>query len=265
VRWQSDAGVEVEGVLIKPVGYEDGQRYPLVVQVHGGPTWAWVDRFYGSWHDWGQMLAGRGYAFLMPNPRGSTGRGPEYTSANFNDIGGGEFRDLMAGVDYLIERGIADPERLGVGGWSWGGYMTAWTVSQTDRFKAAVMGAGLPNMISDNGLGDIPSANLSYFDQSPYHDPQPYFDRSAIKHIRNAVTPTLILHGGADKRVNPAQGQEMYIALRTLGVPVTFVTYPREGHGISERKHQIDLMNRVIDWYGRYLQPEKEADDGETT
>lgn len=253
VRWTSDEGVEVEGLLVLPHGYVEGQRYPTVALVHGGPTWAWSRWFHASWHDWGQMLAGRGYAVLLPNPRGSTGRGSDYMNANAGDIGGGEFRDMMTGVDALIERGIADPDRLGIGGWSWGGYMTAWTVSQTNRFKAAVMGAGLPNMVSDNSIGDIPSANLSYFAASVAHDPEPYWERSAIRYIRNATTPVLILHGASDDRVHPMQGKEMYIALRTLGVPVEFVTYPREGHGIRERKHQIDLMNRVIAWYERYL------------
>lgn len=257
VRWTSDPGVEVEGLLIKPHGYEPGRSYPLVVQVHGGPTWAWSNQFAVNWHDWGQALASRGYAVLMPNPRGSTGRGPEFSNAIFGDVGGGEFRDMMAGVDAMIARGIADPDGLGIGGWSWGGYMTAWTVTQTNRFKAAVMGAGLPNMISDNGLGDIPSANLSYFETTPYHDPEPYFERSAIRHIRNVTTPTLILHGEADERVNPAQGREMYIALRTLGVETQFVTYPREEHSIKERKHQLDLISRVVAWYDRFLQPER--------
>ncbi|MBX5445999.1 S9 family peptidase [Sphaerobacter sp.] len=257
VRWESDPGVEVEGLLFKPVGYQEGQRYPLVVQIHGGPTWLWTNQFAATWHEWAHALAGRGYAVLMPNPRGSTGRGPEYSNALFGDVGGCEYRDIMAGVDYLIERGIADPERLGVGGWSWGGYMTSWIVSQTTRFKAAVMGAGLPNMISDNGLGDIPSANLSYFETSPYHDPEPYFERSAIRYIRNATTPTLILHGEEDRRVAMAEGQEMYVALRTLGVETQFVTYPREGHAIQERKHQSDLINRVIGWFDRHLRPEQ--------
>jgi dipeptidyl aminopeptidase/acylaminoacyl peptidase len=253
VRWTSDPGVEVEGVLIKPHGYIEGRCYPFVVQVHGGPTGLWSNQFAATWHDWAQSLASRGFAVLMPNPRGSTGRGPEYSNAIFGDVGGGEYRDMMTGVDAMIERGIADPERLGVGGWSWGGYMTAWTVSQTDRFKVAVMGAGLPNMISDNSLGDIPSANLSYFETTPYHDPEPYFERSAIRYIRNAKTPTLILHGEADDRVSPAEGREMYIALRTLGVETQFVTYPRERHGFTERKHQLDLIRRVVEWYERFL------------
>jgi len=252
-RWQSDEGVEVGGILYLPHGYVEGQRYPTIALVHGGPTWAWSRWFHASWHDWAHMLAGRGFAVLLPNPRGSTGRGSEYMNANAQDIGGGEFRDLMTGLDALIERGIADPDRLGVGGWSWGGYMTAWSVTQTDRFKAAVMGAGLPNMVADNWIGDIPSANLSYFEQSAAHDPEPLWERSAIRYIRNVKTPVLILHGAADERVNTMQGKEMYVALRTLGVPTEFVTYPREGHGIRERKHQIDLMNRVISWYERYL------------
>lgn len=256
VRWESDPGVEVEGLLFKPYGYQEGQRYPLVVQIHGGPTWLWADEFHASWHDWAHPLAGRGYAVLLPNPRGSTGRGPEYSNALFGDVGGCEFRDMMTGVDAMIERGIADPDRLGVGGWSWGGYMTSWTVTQTDRFKAAIMGAGLPNMVSDNGLGDIPSANLSYFEETPYHDPMPYFERSAIRHVRNAKTPTLILHGEEDRRVAMAEGQEMYVALRTLGVETQFVTYPREPHSIEERKHQIDLLTRVVEWFDRFLRPE---------
>jgi dipeptidyl aminopeptidase/acylaminoacyl peptidase len=253
VRWTSDPGVVVEGVLIKPHGYVKGRRYPFIVQVHGGPTGLWANQFAATWHDWAQSLASRGFAVLMPNPRGSTGRGPEYSNAIFGDVGGGEYRDMMSGVDAMIARGIADPERLGVGGWSWGGYMTAWTVSQTDRFKVAVMGAGLPNMISDNSLGDIPSANLSYFETTPYHDPEPYFERSAIRYIRNAKTPTLILHGEADDRVSPAEGREMYIALRTLGVETQFVTYPRERHSFTERKHQLDLIRRVVEWYERFL------------
>jgi dipeptidyl aminopeptidase/acylaminoacyl peptidase len=253
VRWESDAGVEVEGILVKPHGYMEGMRYPFVVQVHGGPTWAWPNTFYANWHDWAQMLAGRGYAVLMPNPRGSTGRGVGYNNQIFDDIGGGEYRDMIAGVDAMVERGIADPERLGIGGWSWGGYMTAWAVSQTTRFKAAVMGAGLPNMVTDNSIGDIPSANDSYFSKSPYEDPDALWERSASRYINCVTTPTLVLHGEDDKRVHPAQGMEMYIALRQRGVKTRFVTYPREGHGIRERKHQIDLMQRVIGWYDEHL------------
>lgn len=250
VRWQSDADVDIEGILVKPHGYIDGQRYPLVALIHGGPTWRWTDSFHTTWV---HSLAGRGFAVLLTNPRGSTGRGPDFSNAIFNDVGGGEFRDMMTGVDAMIERGIADPDRLGVGGWSWGGYMTGWTISQTTRFKAAIMGAGLPNMVSDNGIGDIPTANLSYFEKTVYEDPEPYWDRSAIKHLRNATTPTLILHGEEDRRVAMPQGLELYTGLKSLGVETQFVTYPREPHGIQETKHQKDLIERVIDWYTKHL------------
>lgn len=253
VRWTSDPGVEVQGLLVKPHGYREGERYPLVVQVHGGPTSLWAEKFFGSWRDWAQVLAGRGYAVLLPNPRGSTGRGPDYSNAIFDDAGGGELRDVIAGVDAMIERGVADPDRLGIGGWSWGGYLTALAVTQTHRFKAAVMGAGVSNLISDNSLGDIPSANLSYFREALYHDPDPYYERSPIRCVRDVRTPTLILHGEEDTRVSVAQSIEMYVALRTLGVETRLVTYPREGHSIEEREHQLDVIQRVIGWFEEHV------------
>jgi dipeptidyl aminopeptidase/acylaminoacyl peptidase len=254
VRWTCD-GHEIEGLLTYPVGYVAGQRYPLVVEIHGGPSWQWEDYAFVNWHDWAQMLATRGYAVLAPNPRGSTGRGAAFQQALQDDVGGGESRDLVAGALAMVERGIADPDRLGIGGWSWGGYLTAFTITQTTIFKAAVMGAGLANMLSDHGSGDIPSANLLYFPGHPYHHPETYWQSSALKHITNCVTPTLILHGAEDNRVHPAQGAEMFRALKVLGVPTQFVRYPREPHGIKERAHQIDLMTRIIAWYGKYLQP----------
>ncbi|MCM8749969.1 alpha/beta fold hydrolase [Thermomicrobiaceae bacterium CFH 74404] len=223
------------------------------MQIHGGPTSLWSNEFLGSWHDWAQPLARLGCAVLLPNPRGSTGRGPAWANAIFGDVAGGEFRDLMAGVDALIARGIADPNRLGVCGWSWGGYMTAWTITQTDRFKAAVMGAGLCNLISDNSLGDIPSANLSYFERSPYEDPEPYWDRSPIRYARSVRTPLLIVHGEDDRRVAASESIQMYQALRALGVECQLVTYPREGHGFEERNHQRDLLERILGWFSQHL------------
>jgi dipeptidyl aminopeptidase/acylaminoacyl peptidase len=257
VRWESDPGVEIEGMLVKPRGYREGERYPLVVQVHGGPTSLWAEKFCASWRDWAQVLAGRGHAVLLPNPRGSTGRGPAFANAVFGDVGGGELRDVLAGVDAMVERGVADPERLGIGGWSWGGYLTALAVTRTERFKAAVMGAGVSNLISDNSLGDIPSANLSYFKETLYHDPDPYYERSPIRGVRDVRTPTLILHGEEDRRVSVAQSIEMYVALRALGVETQLVTYPREGHSIEEREHQLDVIRRIIGWFERHLRPER--------
>jgi dipeptidyl aminopeptidase/acylaminoacyl peptidase len=253
VRWESDAGVEVEGLLVQPAGYEEGRRYPLVVQAHGGPNWLWQDQFCAGWHDWAQVLASRGYAVLLPNPRGSTGYGPEFTNANFMDVGGGELRDIMSGVDAMVGRGLADPDRLGICGWSWGGYLAAWAITQTERFRAAVVGAGPSNLISDNSLGDIPSANLSFFERTPYDDPDPYYERSPIRYVGNVKTPTLILHGEEDERVSVAESIQLYVALRSLGIETQLVTYPREGHRIEERKHQLDLLRRMAGWFERFL------------
>ncbi|MEZ4562521.1 MAG: S9 family peptidase [Thermomicrobiales bacterium] len=253
VTWLSDGGVEVEGILTYPAGYESGKRYPLVVEIHGGPSWQWEDRVMLDWHDWAQMLASHGYAVLMPNPRGSTAYGHDFQKLLQDDVGGGESRDLVTGALAMVERGIADPDRLGIGGWSWGGYLTAWTITQTDIFKAAIMGAGLANLVSDHGQDDIPQANLLYFPGHPYDHMEMYWAASPIRYIANVVTPTLILHGDADARVHPAQGMEYFRALKVRGVPVRFVRYPREKHGISERAHQIDLMDRIVDWLARYL------------
>ncbi len=259
VCWTSDDGVEIEGLLTYPAGYQPGTRYPLVVEVHGGPSWQWEDRVMLNWHDWAQMLASRGYAVLMPNPRGSTGYGRELQRLLQDDVGGGESRDLVAGALAMVERGIADPERLGIAGWSWGGYLTAWTITQTSIFRAAVMGAGLANMVSDHGQGDIPSANLLYYPGQPYDHMEDYWKSSPIRYVAAVRTPTLILHGEEDARVHPAQGMEYFRALKTLGVPVRFVRYPREKHRFEERSHQIDLMHRILDWLGRYLKMSPES------
>jgi len=252
VSWQSDGWV-IEGILTYPAGYEEGKRYPLIVEIHGGPSWQWEDYCYLDWHDWAQLMASHGFAVLAPNPRGSTGRGTDFQRQLQNDVGGGEVRDLITGALAMVERGIADGDRLGIGGWSWGGYLTATTITRTDLFKAAMMGAGLSNLISDHGTDDIWDANLHYFTHPPYEDFDPYWSGSAMSQIKNCKTPTLILHGDADARVTPSQGAEMYRALKTLGVPTEFVRYPREGHPIVERHHQLNLMRRLVAWYTRWL------------
>jgi dipeptidyl aminopeptidase/acylaminoacyl peptidase len=251
VRWDSD-GVEIQGLLTLPTSAGNGP-VPLVVMVHGGPSWQWEDMCYLDWHDWTQMLVSRGIAVLAPNPRGSTGRGSDFQRLLHDDVGGGESRDLVTGAEAMVERGIADPDCLGIGGWSWGGYLTAFTITQTPMFKAAVMGAGLSNLISDHGQDDIPHANLLYFPGQPYHHLDQYWQASPIRHVSNCTTPTLIVHGDADARVHPAQGMEMYRALKILGIPVEFVRYPREEHSFQERLHQIDLMRRISEWYERWL------------
>jgi dipeptidyl aminopeptidase/acylaminoacyl peptidase len=252
VEWQSDEW-SIQGHLVYPHGYEEGTRYPLLIEAHGGPSWQWDDHCFLDWHDWAQFMASRGFAVLAPNPRGSTGRGEAFQKALQNDVGGGEVRDLISGAEAMVERGIADPDRLGIGGWSWGGYLTATTITRTNIFKAAMMGAGLANLYSDHGTDDIPSANLLYFPGEPYHHGDMYWAGSALKQIANCTTPTLIIHGDADERVHPMQGREMYTALSRLGIETEFVRYPRQGHVIKERNYQIDLLNRLATWFEKYL------------
>lgn len=252
VEWQSDEWT-IQGHLIYPHGYEEGKRYPLLIEPHGGPSWQWEDHCFLDWHDWAQYMASRGFAVLAPNPRGSTGRGQAFQRALQHDVGGGEVRDLIAGAQAMVDRGIADPERLGIGGWSWGGYLTATTITKTTMFKAAMMGAGLSNLYSDHGTDDIPSANLLYFPGEPYHHSDMYWEGSALKRIVDCKTPTLVIHGDADERVHPLQGREMFRALTRLGIDTEFVRYPRQGHTIKERNYQIDLLTRLGDWFEKYL------------
>jgi dipeptidyl aminopeptidase/acylaminoacyl peptidase len=242
------------GLLITPPNLRPGRRVPTVVQVHGGPEWAWWSGWHGSWHEWGQLLASNGYAVLLPNPRGSDGQGWRFVEANRDDWGGRDLQDILAGVDALVAQGIADPDRLGIGGWSYGGFMTSWTVTQTIRFKAAVVGAAVTDLFSFHGTTDItPSFLRSYFLDLPYRRRPGYDAHSAMSFVQNARTPSLVLHGGSDLRVPVGQGWEFYNALKQLGVETEMVVYPREPHEIGERAHQADLLRRVLAWYDRFL------------
>ena len=257
VEWTAPDGLRVEGVLIYPAEYEEGKRYPLITHIHGGPTWQWLMRFMAGWHDWGQWLAAQGYAVLLPNPRGSAGRGREYAWSNRRSWGHGDFGDVLSGVDAMVERGIADPERLGIGGWSYGGYMTAWAIGQTDRFKAAIVGAGVTDLLSFQAA-DIPSWLPGQMMLAPsYREPEVYLRSSPITYVANAKTPTLVLHGASDERVRLGQGKELYHALRGLGVSTEMVIYPREPHIFQERYHQRDLLTRVSDWFDRWVKGEQ--------
>lgn len=253
ITWKSSDGMEVEGILLKPVGYQPGQRYPLLVVAHGGPAGAFTHNYRVGGLEGGQYLAGQGWAIFYPNPRGSTNYGEAFLRANVNDWGGGDYRDIMTGVDALIARGIADPDRMAHIGWSYGGYMTAWVVSQTTRFKAAMVGAGLTNMWSMYGTNDIPNVLVGYFGGIPNAETMPlYLDRSAMHHIDKVTTPTLILHGAQDERVPVGQAQEMFRALKDRGRTTELVFYPRAGHGISEYYHQKDRLTRIRDWITKH-------------
>jgi dipeptidyl aminopeptidase/acylaminoacyl peptidase len=256
VRWQAPDGQTIEGVLIYPSDYVEGRRCPLVVQVHGGPHGKWLDRLMIGWHEWAQWLAAHGYAVLLPNPRGSVGRGLEFLWSNRQAWGIGDFPDILSGVDALIERGLADPERLGIGGWSYGGFMTAWSIGHSYRFKAAIVGAGVTNLVSFQAAdipGWLPGEELLV---QPWDDSGLYARCSPISYAGRMTTPTLILHGEADKRVPVGQGFELYAALRARQVATEMVVYPREEHPIIERHHQRDLLERVLGWYNRWLKTE---------
>ena len=249
VKWKSNDGTEVEGVLTKPVGYTSG-KVPFLLNPHGGPTGASLN----SWSGTVQVLAANGFAVLQPNFRGSTGKGLAFAQANKNAWGKGDFEDCMTGVDAMIAAGIADPDRLGAFGWSYGGYMTFWILTQTDRFKAVSPGAGLTNIYSMYSQNDIQRyLRWFYSDKAPWDATDLYWDRSPMKYIRNVKTPTLILHGQADTRVPIAQAQEFYIALKERNVPVEFVVYPREGHGFTEPRHNLDRVRRYVRFFARYL------------
>jgi dipeptidyl aminopeptidase/acylaminoacyl peptidase len=244
VKYPSFDGMTIEGQLVRPAGTQAGSKLPLVVLVHGGPTGAYSQRFY----NWAQLLATRGYLVLCPNIRGSTGYGHKFIESNRTDWGGGDFKDVMAGVDWLIARGDVDPQRLGIGGWSYGGYMAMWAVTQTNRFKAAVAGAGMSDLASEFGTEQGPAGD-EWFYGIPYEHLADFQKSSPITFVKNAKTPMLILQGEADRTDPLGQSQQMYRALKRYGVKSDFVTYPREGHGFTEEKHQLDVLDRMVAWF----------------
>ena len=252
IKYASFDGKIIEAGLIRPVGFQPGRRYPLVVMAHGGPSARSFDRFEGRGH----ILASRGFAVLYPNVRGSTGYGHKFLIANRYDWGGADFKDLMAGVDYVIEQGIADPDRLGIGGWSYGGFMGAWAPTQTNRFSAAVAGAAIMDQALLTGATD---SWVMYYDMwykgIAYEDPEHYRDRSPLTHVKNVTTPTLILSNARDTDVVLAQGIQFHRALRYLGVETQLVVYPREPHSsrMNEEAHRIDVIRRFVGWFEEHL------------
>jgi dipeptidyl aminopeptidase/acylaminoacyl peptidase len=249
-KYKSFDSLEIEAALLKPIGYDGKSKLPLITLIHGGPTGAWQD----SIETWGQLLAARGYAIFYPNIRGSSGYGEKFIEMNRGDWGGGDYRDVMAGVDDLVARGIADPEKLAIGGWSYGGYMSEWAITQTTRFKAAVSGAGLSNLISEYGTEQGPSYD-EWFYGIPYEPEKVtgFLNSSPIVNLKNAKTPTLILQGDADPVDPLGQSQELYRGLKRYGVETELVVYPREPHGFNEEKHLLDRLNRILAWYDKHL------------
>lgn len=255
VRWKGRDGVPVEGLLTYPIGYEKGTRYPLVVQAHGGPAAATTFSF-PRWPTYTPILAAMGYAVLNPNYRGSTGYGDEF----LRDMVGHYFReaddDVMAGVDAMISRGIADPDKLVMMGWSAGGHMTNWLVTQTDRFKAASSGAGASDWISMYAQSDVRIYRTPWFGGTPWEKGAPiatYLEHSPISYVWRAKTPTLILVGEEDPRVPMPQSVEMFRALRANGVETELLVFPGEPHGPRTLKHRLHKINAELAWFEHYV------------
>lgn len=252
MEWPNQ-GHSVQGWLLYPRSFDAKQRYPMIVSIHGGPA---AQRNPG-WPEPGGInltaLASQGYFVFFPNPRGSYGQGEAFTLGNVKDFGHGDLRDIMAGVDHVLKVAPVDPDRLGVGGWSYGGYMTMWTVTQTERFRAAVAGAGIANWQSYYGQNMIDQWLIPYFGGSVYDDPEMYAKSSPIEYIKRVKTPTLIVAGDGDKACPAAQSYEFWHALKTLGVKTKLVIYAGEGHGLRQPVHIEDLFARLIGWYDEHL------------
>jgi dipeptidyl aminopeptidase/acylaminoacyl peptidase len=248
--WTASDGLEIEGLLLLP---RDGDApFPLVVSVHGGPTGSWSHGFLPS-GAFGPLLAQDGYAVLLPNPRGSAGRGQEFARANLGDMGGGDLQDILAGVDALVDEGIADGDRVGVMGGSYGGFMSAWAVTQTDRFATSVPLAAVTDWRSFHLTTNIGRFDELFLDADPFEVGGEYDARSPVVQAKNCKTPTLMIHGEVDLCVPVSQAQEMYQALVEAGCQTELVVYPREGHGVLEREHQLDLWERIKGWFDRHL------------
>jgi dipeptidyl aminopeptidase/acylaminoacyl peptidase len=254
LHWSSD-GMRVQGWLLYPRNFDRTRKYPLVVVVHGGPASACLPTWPGSPFE--APLAGQGYFVLCPNPRGSFGQGEAFTQGNVKDFGYGDFRDIMAGADEVLKQAPVDPQRMGLTGWSYGGYMTMWGVTQTHRFRAAVAAAGLSNWLSYYGENDIDQWMIPYFGASVYDDPKVYERSAPITFVKQAKTPTLVVVGERDGECPAPQSFEFWHALKTFGVPTELVVYPGEGHMFSQSEHQRDVVRRMLDWFAKYMPEEK--------
>ena len=249
ITYKSFDGLSIEASLYKPAT-NGNKPLPLVVFIHGGPTGAFVDNYSA----WVQLFVQKGYAVFCPNIRGSTGYGWKFLTANRNDWGGNDFKDIMAGVDILIAKENIDSNRIGISGWSYGGFMAEWAITQTNRFKAAMSGAGLASLASEFGT----ESNMAYdrwFFGTPYENADNFSKHSPITFMKNAKTPTLIIQGENDKTDPIGQSQELYRGLRFYHVPTELVLYPREPHGFREIKHNIDFYTRMMGWFEKYIHP----------
>ncbi|MDH4606824.1 S9 family peptidase [Pseudomonas syringae pv. papulans] len=253
LAWNSSRdGLPITGLLVSPPGWKAGTPLPTLVQIHGGPAAAWTSGWLGSWHDWAQLLSTHGYAVLLPNPRGSEGQGTAFAEMARHDWGSADFQDVLDGVDMLEREGVIDPTRVAIGGWSYGGYLSAWAVTQSARFKTAIVGAGVIDIGAMALTTDIPDYLPGYFGD-PVSNRAEYDAHSPIRYIDNVHVPVLILHGQADRRVPTSQGDMLYRGLKMHGTRVEQVTYPRGPHWFFETEHGADVQGRVLGWLDQNL------------
>ena len=249
LRWKAADGTEIEGLLAEPAGSASGP-VPLVADIHGGPSLAW----HHSWDlPWAEVLTAAGYAVLLANPRGSAGRGQAFARANLGDPVGAEFDDILAGITRCVDDGIADPSRVAAIGASYGGYLTAWAIAGGSTFRCGVVIAGMSDLVSCWGTANNPPFYDYLLQGRPADHPALYLERSPVTRLGAASVPTLILHGLLDRCVPVGQAEELHAGLRRLGVPVEFVTYPREGHSVREPAHVADQRERVLSWFETHL------------
>jgi dipeptidyl aminopeptidase/acylaminoacyl peptidase len=267
VTWKSTDGLPVEGMLWLPADYKPGTKLPLLLSIHGGPAGVWTTAFRGINH----VYTGLGWAVLEPNVRGSSSYGDALLRGNMRDIGGGDYQDLMSGVDKLIADGIADPDRLAVRGWSYGGILGGWTITQTNRFKAASLGAMVSDWSSEYAMGFNHDVRLWYIGGTPWDNPDGFRQKSAYTHIGKVQTPTIIIHGENDTTDTIGQSMIYYQGLKDRGIPVRFIRFPREPHGFREPAHQRIRDAEEISWLMKYTlgkewkAPERKAKKEETT
>jgi len=256
LEWTND-GFSIQGWLLPPAKVDSGKKYPMVVLIHGGPSGVTTPEWpasFGMARAIVAALSSRGYYVLLPNPRGSYGQGENFTRANVKDFGGGDLRDTLAGVDAAVAKYPIDPARLGVTGWSYGGFMTMWTVTQTNRFRGAVAGAGIANWQSYYGQNLIDQWMIPFFGSSVYDDPAVYQKSSPIQFIKNVKTPTLVIVGERDAECPAPQSYEFWHALKTLGVSTQLIVYPGEGHLFLKPENHVDRLDRTVAWFDKYLQ-----------
>jgi dipeptidyl aminopeptidase/acylaminoacyl peptidase len=253
-------GLEIQGVLFNPLNYEDGKKYPLIVHIHGGPEHSTSNGWQTAYNRWGQIAAANGFFVFMPNYRASSSRGVDFTMKGFGDLAGGEFNDVIDGIDYLIAEGLVDKEKVGIGGGSYGGYFSAWAATRfTDRFAAAVVFVGISDQVSKRLTTDIPYEDyFVHWGIWTHENEDLVWERSPARYVKDSKTPTLVLGGKEDTRVHHSQSLELYRGLKVHGdAPVRLVRYPGEGHGNRKNTSRLDYNLRTMRWFEYYLQSDE--------